>query len=177
MNARLDNSVIRACQKGDKAAYAVLVEKHYKGVFALCLGILGNVHDAEDAAQEAMLKGFLRIRKLKKSNLFEWWILQIARNHCIDFLRRQKRLRTSDAKESKSSGSQTSDHEDLEQAIARLPQELRVPLTMFYFDGKNAKTIADKLNISHSGACQKIREARRQLHELLTERTDDEQRL
>jgi len=48
---------------------------------------------------------------------------------------------------------------------------------MFYFNGKNAKTIADKLNISHSGACQKIREARRQLHELLTERTDDEQRL
>jgi len=174
LNARLDNSVIRACQKGDKAALAVLVKGYYQGVFALCLGMLGNVHDAEDATQEAMLKGLLRIKKLKRCDHFEWWILQIARHHCIDFLRRQKRIRASGAKESRQSGSQTSDHDDLQQAIRRLPQELRVPLTMFYFDGKNAKTIADKLNISHSGACQKIREARRQLHELLTERTNNE---
>jgi len=177
LNAHLDNSVIHACQKGDKAAYAVLVERHYKGVFALCLGMLGNIHDAEDAAQDAMLKGFLRIKKLKKADQFEGWILQIARNLCIDFLRRQKRIRASGVKRTRPSGRQTGDHHDLQQAIRRLPQELRVPLTMFYFDGKKAKTIADKLNISHSGACQKIREARRQLHELLTERTDDEQRL
>jgi len=174
LNARLDNSVIRACQKGDKAALAVLVKGYYQGVFALCLGMLGNVHDAEDATQEAMLKGLLRIKKLKRCDHFEWWILQIARNHCIDFLRRRKRVKASSAIESRSSVSKTSDHGDLEQAIRRLPQELRVPLTMFYFDGKNAKTIADKLSISHSGACQKIREARRQLHELLTERTNNE---
>ena len=173
MNAHLDNSVIRACQKGDKTAYTMLVERYYKGVFALCLGVLGNVHDAEDAAQEAMLKGFLKIRKLKRCDQFEWWILQIARNLCIDFLRRQKRLRASGVKQSRQSGDQTSDNHDLQQAIRRLPQELRVPLTMFYFDGKNAKTIADKLNISHSGACQRIRQARQQLHELLTERTKE----
>lgn len=177
MNARLDIDVIRACQKGDKAAYAVLVNRHYKGVFALCLGMLGNIHDAEDATQEAMLKGLLRIRKLHKPDLFEWWLLQIARNICIDFLRRQKRMKTPGAKESRQAGLQTGDNDDLQQAIRRLPQELRVPLTMFYFDSKDARTIAEKLNISHSGACQKIREARRQLHELLTERTNDEQRL
>jgi RNA polymerase sigma-70 factor (ECF subfamily) len=174
LNARLNNSVIRACQNGDKAAYVQVVEKYYRGVFALCLGMLGNVHDAEDATQEAMLKGFLRIRKLKKYDQFERWILQIAKNLCIDFLRRQKRIRVSDVSESRQSSRQTSHNDNLQQAIRRLPQELRVPLMMFYFDGKNAKTIAGKLNISHSGACQKIREARRQLHELLTERTNNE---
>ena len=174
MNAHLDNSVIRACQKGDKAAYAVLVERHYKGVFGLCLGILGNVHDAEDVTQDAMLKVLSKIKKLKRADQFEGWILQIARNLCIDFLRRQKRIRAFGVKKTKPSGRQTNDHDDLQQAIRRLPRELRVPLTMFYFDGKKAKTIASKLNISHSGACQKIREARRQLHELLTERTNDE---
>jgi RNA polymerase sigma factor (sigma-70 family) len=174
LNARLDNSVIRACQNGDKAAFAVLVERYYKGVFARCLGMLGNVHDAEDAAQEAMLKGLARIKKLKKSDQFEWWILQIARNICIDFLRRQKRIRASGVRRSRPTDHQNSDHDELEQAIRRLPRELRVPLTMFYFDGKNAKKIAEKLNISHSGACQKIRQARRKLHELLTERTNDE---
>jgi RNA polymerase sigma factor (sigma-70 family) len=71
-------------------------------------------------------------------------------------------------------GQKTGENQVLQQAIRRLPQELRVPLTMYYFDGKNAKTIAEKLDISHSGACQKIREARKQLHELLTERENNE---
>jgi RNA polymerase sigma-70 factor (ECF subfamily) len=174
LDDRLDENVIRACQKGDKAAYAVLVKRHYKGVFALCLGMLGNIHDAEDATQEAMLKGLLRIGELHKPDLFESWILQIARNLCIDFLRRQKRMRTSGVKESSQSGLQTSDDDTLQRAISRLPRELRVPLTMFYFNGKNARTIAEKLNISHSGACKRIRMARQQLHELLPERTNDE---
>ena len=174
MNARLDKDVIRSCQKGDRAAYAMLVERYYRGVFALCLGVLGNVHDAEDAAQEAMLKGLLRIRKLQKPDLFEWWILQIARNLCIDFIRRQKRIRASGVKESRQSEQKTGNYDDLQQAIRQLPQELRVPLTMFYFDGRNAKRIAEILSISHSGACRRIREARQQLHELLSERTHDE---
>ena len=174
MNARLDKDVIRACKKGDKAAYAVLVKRYYKGVFGLCLGMLGNIHDAEDTTQEAILRGLLRIKKLHKPALFESWILQIARNLCIDSIRRQKRTRPDGEKEPGQYHSRTSNDHDLAWAIKRLPQELRVPLTMFYFDGKNAKTIAEKLNISHSGACRRIRMARQQLHELLAERTYDE---
>ena len=174
MDDRLDENVIRACQNGDKAAYAVLVKRYYKGVFALCLGMLGNIHDAEDATQEAMLKGLQRIGKLHKPDLFESWILQIARNLCIDFLRRQTRTRALVVKESRQPDTKAGNHDDLEQAIRLLPQELRVPLTMFYFDGKNARSIAEKLNISHSGACKRIRMARQQLHELLPERTNNE---
>jgi len=174
LNDRIDNNVIRACQNGDKAAYAVLVKACYKGVFALCLGILGNTHDAEDAAQEAMLKGFLRINKLRKPYRFEPWIHQIARNLCIDRLRSQQRGKVAIEKEARQSAPKADDHDDLEQAIRKLPQELRLPLMMFYFDGKNARTIAEKLSISHSGACRKIRTARQRLHELLTERAHDE---
>ncbi len=174
MNDRLDESVVRACQRDDKTAYAVLVERHYRHVFAMCLGVLGNVHDAEDVAQEAMLKGVLKIKKLDKAEQFESWILQIARNLCIDFLRRRKRTKAIGIKQPKLPTQQTGENHDLQQAIRRLPQELRVPLTMYYFDGKNAKTIARKLNISHSGACQKIRAARKRLHELLTERENNE---
>ncbi len=174
MDDYVDKSVIRACQKGDKMAYAVLVKMYYKRVFSLCLGVLGNIHDAEDATQEAMLKGCLKIKKLNEPRRFEPWILQIARNLCIDFLRRQKRTRESGVKESTQYEQRTGDYDDLQQAIRQLPQELRVPLTMFYFDGRNAKTIAGRLNISHSGACKRIRRARQQLHELLTERTYDE---
>ena len=93
MNAHLDESLVRACQRDDKTAYAELVKRHYRHVFAMCLGMLGNVDDAEDVAQEAMLRGLLKIKKLDKAEQFESWILQIARNLCIDFLRRRKHTR------------------------------------------------------------------------------------
>jgi len=173
VNESLDESVVRACRQGDKTAYAVLVKRHYRHVFAMCLGVLGNVHDAEDVAQEAMLKGFLKIKKLDKCEQFEVWILRIARNLCIDLLRRRKRIKTITTRQPMQPGQKTGENHVLQQAIRRLPQELRAPLTMYYFDEKNAKTIAEKLNISHSGACQKIREARKQLHELLRERENN----
>jgi len=169
LNAHLDENLVRACQKDNKTAYAALVKRHYRHVFAMCLGMLANVDDAEDVAQESMLKGLLKIKNLKKTEQFESWIMQIARNLCIDFLRKRTRTKAIRIEQTTQSPNTTSENNDLYRAIKRLPQEFRVPLTMFYFDGKNAKTIARKLNISHSGACQKIRAARKQLHNLLTE--------
>ena len=177
MDDRLDENVVRACRDGDKAAYAVLVKRHYRHVFAVCLGILGNVHDAEDIAQETMLKGLVKIKKLGRGEQFEAWILQIAKNLCIDFIRRRSRVKPLATEQVMQAGQRSQDNHELEQAIRRLPQELRLPLTMYYFDGKNAKKIAGKLNISHSGACQRIRAARKELHKLLTERDQDEQRM
>lgn len=154
----------------DKAAYDVLVKEHYRHVFGACFAMLANVHDAEDAAQETMLKGFLKIRTLDDTERFRPWIVRVARNLCIDRLRRQSRRKLPVEKPASLSRQDLDAQYDLEQAIKRLPQELRLPLLMFYFNGRNAKSIAASMNISHSGACQKLRMARQQLHQLLTER-------
>lgn len=177
MDDRLDEKVVRACIDGDKAAYAVLVNRHYRHVFALCLGVLGNVHDAEDIAQDAMLKGLEKIKKLGRGEQFEAWILQIAKNLCIDFLRRRRHVKPLVGEQLMQTGQRNQENHELEQAIKQLPQELRIPLVMYYFGKKNAKIIAEKLNISHSGACQRIRMARKELHKFLTERCQDEQRM
>jgi RNA polymerase sigma-70 factor (ECF subfamily) len=169
LNDAIDDNVVRACQQGDEGAYAILVERHYRHVFALCLGIVGNVDDAEDLAQEAMLRGLANIRKLAKASLFEPWILKIARNLCLDYLRRRKRAQTKMAEQRGESTQGTNENHDLKRAIQRLPLELRLPLTMFYFEAKNAASIAKKLKISHSLVCQRLRAARHELHALLTE--------
>ena len=177
MDDRVDDNMVRACKCGDTAAYGPLVKRHYRHVFALCLGVLGNVHDAEDIAQETMLKGFVKIKKLGRGEYFEAWILQIAKNLCIDFLRRRSRVKPLASEQPMQAGQKSQENHELEQAVRRLPQELRMPLVMYYFGKKNAKTIAEKLKISHSGACQRIRAARKELHKFLTERGQDEQRM
>jgi len=165
-----DEKLVARCKKGQKDAYALLVKRHYRDVFALCLGLLGNVDDAEDIAQDAMLRGFLKIKKLRDNRQFEPWILQIAKNLCIDLLRRRKHVKAILAAHPALSSAGNSENHELQQLIRQLPLELRLPLVMYYFDGRNAKSIAEKLRISHSGACRRIRDARKQLHELFQER-------
>jgi len=164
---RSDEILVAASCRGDKSAYAMLVERHYKHVFAMCLGMLADVHDAEDVAQDAMLKGLLKIAELREGEQFGRWILRIAGNLCIDLLRRRKRVKLVAAEYPAQAQQTTNENHDLHWAIKRLPKELRIPLVMYYFDNKKAKAIAERLNISHSGACQRIRTARQQLHKLL----------
>ena len=98
--------------------------------------------------------------------------MRIAKNLCIDFLRRKKKANEIVSKQKEESNNVTSENHDLQNAIKQLPQELRLPLTMYYFEQKNAKVIAGKLEISHSNTCQRIRQARKMLHEILTERVE-----
>ncbi len=170
MNDRADESLFLACRRGDKAAYSTLAQRHYRHVFALCLGILANVHDAEDVAQEALLKGFQNLQGLARPERFEPWILRIAKNLCLDVLRRRKRAKKLPVEPEPTTGGDTHENHNLERAIARLPEKLRLPLTMFYFEQKDAASVARKLGISPSLAYERIREARETLHELLTER-------
>ncbi|MHC4088542.1 MAG: RNA polymerase sigma factor, partial [Planctomycetota bacterium] len=90
MNDRSDENLVVACRAGDRNAYELLIRRHYKRAFLICLGILGNVHDAEDIAQDAMLKGYEQIRTLRDGSKFGLWIARIAKSLCINLIRRKK---------------------------------------------------------------------------------------
>jgi RNA polymerase sigma-70 factor (ECF subfamily) len=191
LDERSDKELVWASHQGDRTAYAVLVQRHYKPVFLVSLGVLGNVHDAEDVAQDAMIKGFERVRQLREGSQFGGWIVAIARNLSINLLRKRKQVgcaphtnnrgwaqnvvcnahptvgETSSGDERTESG-----HEGLQQAVARLPWDLRLPLVMYYFDGQDVKTVAEKLAISTSGVYLKLRTAIKELHEILTAQGD-----
>ena len=170
MDEKSDQMLVWATKRGNKESYAELVRKYYKQVFALCFGILDNTDDAEDIAQDTMLNGYLKIRYLQKADHFSGWIMQIARNLCIDLLRRKKHVKAILAEHTNESSNGRKNETDIRQKIKQLPLELRIPLVMYYFGNKNAKTIAEELKTSHSNICSRLREARRQLHEILSGR-------
>jgi len=175
LNGYSDEILVEAARRGDKSAYALLVKRHYRYVFALCLGIVGNVHDAEDLAQEAMLRGFLKLERIRRYERFDQWILRVAKNLCFDFLRRKKVAKEAESEQAFQPGRTADSNNDyLHQLIEKLPMEVRLPLVMYYFDNKSTTSIAEKLKISHSGVCQRIREARKLLHKFLTEGVHDE---
>jgi RNA polymerase sigma-70 factor (ECF subfamily) len=173
LDERSDKELAWASHQGDRTAYAVLVQRHYKPVFLVSLGVLGNVHDAEDIAQEAMIKGFERVRQLRDGSQFGGWIVAIARNLSINLLRKRKTAAKTPVPDRHWEPEQTeSSHEGLQQAVARLPWDLRLPLVMYYYDGQNVKTVAEKLALSTSGVYTKLRTAIQELHEILTAQGD-----
>ncbi|MBN2128410.1 MAG: RNA polymerase sigma factor [Sedimentisphaerales bacterium] len=173
MDDRNDNDLVLASCQGDRTAYAGLVRRHYGQVFLVCLGVLGNVHDAEDVAQDAMLKGFQRIRQLRQGSQFGAWVGAIARNLSVNVLRKHKSMEPppNTAPPSQDAGME-SPHEDLRRAVARLPQALRLPLVMHYFGGHNVKAVAEKLDMSTSGVYLKLRTAIKELQQTLTAQGD-----
>jgi len=172
LDERSDNDLVAASCGGDRTAYAGLVRRHYGHVFLVCLGVLGHTHDAEDVAQDAMIKGFEQIRQLREGDQFGGWIVAIARNLSINQLRKRKTTEKRLVPRSPGSVADESGREDLQRAVARLPWDLRLPLVMYYFDGKDVKTVARRLEISTSGVYVKLRTAIRELHEMLTAQGD-----
>lgn len=173
METRNDTELVGAVCQGDKSAYAVLVRRHYKPVFLACLGILGNVHDAEDMAQDAMITGYEKTRQLRNAGQFGSWIVRIGRNLSINLLRKRTAAeRVLDEKRNEPMLAEGGS-DRLQRAVAQLPWDLRTPLVMYYFDGRSVKTVAETLDISPSGVYAKLRTAIQELHDMLTSSGDE----
>jgi len=78
----------------DAGAFEKLIVDYEKYIFNLAYRMLGNVEDAKDISQEAMIKIYKNFDKYKEINAIKGWISTITTNACIDFLRRRKRLNT-----------------------------------------------------------------------------------
>jgi len=153
-----------------------LIEHHYRSIFAFCLGQMGNAHDAEDAAQEVVLRGFQNIGKLRLDSGVRPWLLAIARNLCLDQLRKSGRVRKAIMArqvpgETRAREPQTLDGQ-LEKAIQKLPREIRLPLILYYFDGEDPAAVARKLNISRTSVYRRLSQAARELHNILARSGD-----
>jgi RNA polymerase sigma-70 factor (ECF subfamily) len=182
MDERSDAVLVAAGRDGDRAALAGLVHRHQRRVFATCLGLLGNQADAEDATQEAFVKGIGGLASLRDGRQFAAWITQIARNRCRDMLRQRTRrgdvplsegvIAVTPARGPAPDERRTDDFADLRAALDRLPENLRLPLMLFYYDGKSTRKLAEELQLSEGGACVRLYRARRALRQLLEEEAD-----
>jgi len=163
-----DTDLVRAVRQGDRSGYAELVERHYGKVFVVCFAVLGNVHDAEDVAQDAMIAGLQKLRQLREAGQFGPWIAQIARNLSVNLVRKKAATERALNRKPTEPVEQAGPDDTLRQAMAKLPMELRLPLVMYYFDGKDVKSVAGTLDISPSAVYLKLKTAIGQLHEILT---------
>jgi RNA polymerase sigma-70 factor (ECF subfamily) len=167
LNQLSDEDLVAASKDGDRAAYAALVGRHARRVYAVCLGVLGNVSDVEDLFQETFAKGLTKMNTLRDNGHFAAWISQIARNLCRDHYRRTHRRRELLERNPAEDGYHPDDFGDLHDALKKLPEQHRLPLMLFYFDGKSTENLARELNLTKAGASTRLFRARNELRKLL----------
>ena len=139
MNGPSDEALLAAHLRGDPRAFNELVARHERRIYGLCLRILGNREDAEDAAQEAFLAALRKAASFRRAAAFSTWLYRIAVNAATDQARRRGRARLT-ALDPEDAGLAVAPGSELGEAVAtavavqtalvKVPEEFRVAVVL-----------------------------------------------
>ncbi len=87
-----DGALAEAFLSGDEEAFALLMERHLPLVYKFVYRYLQNVDDTNDVTQETFIKAWRYMRKFDTQKKFTTWVLAIAKNTALDFIKRKKPL-------------------------------------------------------------------------------------
>jgi RNA polymerase sigma-70 factor (ECF subfamily) len=182
-----DAAFARAAARGDKQAFSRLVDLHKRAVFGLCLRLLRDSEEARDAAQETFVRAYGAVGTYDASQPFAPWLLRIARNHCLDQLRRRVPVAAqlqldaepedgAPARELADTASPAADdlleqaqtRTALEAAVAQLPPNYREVVHLFHVEHLSYKEIASTLDVPIGTVMTWLHRARGKLRESLT---------
>ena len=89
--AERDRHLVKKAIAGDQKAYAELLSSYRDSLFFMMKKMVNNVDDAEDLTIESFGKAFNLLKSYTGKYAFSTWLFKIATNHCIDFIRKQKK--------------------------------------------------------------------------------------
>jgi RNA polymerase sigma-70 factor (ECF subfamily) len=84
-----ERELLEAACGGDEDAFRRLVEPHRAGLHAHCYRMLGSLHDAEDALQDALLRAWRGLPGFDGRSALRRWLYRITTNTCLDALKRR----------------------------------------------------------------------------------------
>ncbi len=179
----MEEDFLRLAQKGDAASITKLVETYQQKVFNVCYRMLGETTEAEDAAQEALVKAVTNLHSYDVERPFKPWILRIASNGCIDRIRRRKDALSLDgmgedgAWEWQAGNSPSPEREYLRNerhaavraVLDNLSPADRMVVTLFYWEGMPYTEIEEVTGLTISAIKSRLFRARRTIAELLVQ--------
>jgi RNA polymerase sigma-70 factor (ECF subfamily) len=145
---RSDEELMRAYLDGEKAAIALLLTRRRDWMWSVARKTVRDATIAEDAVQEAMTAVFRKAHTFRSESKVSTWMYMIVQNACIDLLRKESvrpQLSESDEStvtESQSFAEQSDTKIMMTQALATLPDEQRIALTMTIMEGYSIDEVA-----------------------------------
>lgn len=146
---RTDSELVEAALRGDREAFGQLVERYERGTCAAIVQIIGDTHAAQDVAQEAFLKAYRNLTRLRRPSAFAGWLFQIARRLALNWLRQRPAVQETVIHEGTTAGQRNGRLDEtsaqLLHAVMGLPRQERRVVMLRYFDGHAVRDIAEIL--------------------------------
>jgi RNA polymerase sigma-70 factor (ECF subfamily) len=163
--------LVAAAGRGDAAAFRTLVDRHLAGVLTIARRMLRDDAEAEDVAQEAMLRMWRSAKGLDVGAMgVRPWLRRVVSNLCVDRMRSGKRLTVTDevpeqiepaTQQSQLEARDTSQRVDA--ALKELPDRQRMALTLFHYEGMSQIEVGKVMGISDEAVESLLARARRTL--------------
>lgn len=175
-------------QKGDPAAFELLIREHQRMVHSLTYRMTGSLDDAEDLAQEAFIRAYSQIGSYRGTAKFSTWLYRIAVNVCLNWRQREARrseLNTDWARDHELEGPHLGgmggngevSSARVQEALMKLPAKQRAAMVLTTYDGLNHAEAAQALGCSETTVSWRVFSARRKLKRWLEPREDGNETL
>ncbi len=160
-----DSRIARKVQRGDRKAFEILLSKYERPIFSFIFHFFRDHALSEDLTQETFLRAFRFIGSFRPREKFSSWLYSIAKNLCIDEVRRRQKGTTVDidavdpealvsdmplATNPLAASVMVQQGELLRKAVARLPEKYRTSIILFYFNELSYEEISEIMGISLS---------------------------
>jgi RNA polymerase sigma-70 factor (ECF subfamily) len=177
MNEDDDPAVVRECLRGNRQAFAVLVQQYDKPVYNVALRMLRNPEDARDVAQTVFLKAFQGLESYDPKFRFYSWIYRIAINESLNVLRLRGReagpvddQHPSDDPGPEQSLADGDTQRAVLDALDRLKPEYRAVIVLRYFQDRSYEDIGQILGVEEKTVKSRLFTARQLMKDALASR-------
>lgn len=152
--------LIKRSKKGDKEAFALLMDMHRQMLYNTALLVLHQEDDALDAIQDAILACWENLPTLRKDQYFKTWLVKILLNKCRDIQRSQSHYAFVEELPESGEEPDWDTHMDVGRAMDRLGDQDQLILSLFYYDDLNIRQIAEALSISEGAVRTRLTRSR-----------------
>ena len=178
----MSETQLRRAQAGDAEAFTALVAPFEGLVYRHCLQMLQNEADAQDAAQEAMLRAYRSIGRFLGLSSVPTWLYRIAHNVCLDMRKRPRTRAEAASLEAMGDAGfdppdtaptpdaayvQQAERARLQAAMARLPRDQQLLLTLRYGENMPYDALAEALHLNEGTVKSRLNRAKARLRSLM----------
>lgn len=188
MNKKNVQQVVQCAIAGEAGAFDKLCELIAKDILYICIKIMGNRFDGEDAAQETYIKMQKGIGALEKPEAFEKWIYRVIASACNNVKRSKIRMSSHESIDDHSEElleedegripasyvEELSRKEIIIQAVEKLPENYRKIVILYYYEGMTQKDIAQICDISRKSVERIIYRAKKLIRQHLEKKKDQQ---